>query len=188
MTITLQKGQKINLEKDGGRELRHVIVGLGWDVADDDDIDCDASALLCGLDGKFTDEDDIVSFYNLKHSSGSVKHTGDNLTGEGDGDDEQIIVKLNAVPAKYGKIVFAVNIYDAEGREQHFGMVENAFIRIVDSDTGKELAKYNLSENYDGMTAMIFGEIYRKDGKWKFSAIGQATKDGSIEELAERFK
>ena len=113
---------------------------------------------------------------------------GDNLTGEGDGDDEQILIDLSKVPEVYDKIVFVVNIYDCKSRDQHFGMIENAFIRIVDVDTHNELCRYNLSENYDTMTAMIFGEVYRKDNEWKFNAIGQGTKDHNIKSLAKKFK
>ncbi|MDR3342159.1 MAG: TerD family protein [Treponema sp.] len=188
MSVNLQKGQKVNLSKDDGGDLKQVVVGLGWDVAQGGpDIDCDASAILCGANGKISRKEDIVYFGNLRHPSKSVLHTGDNLTGAGEGDDEQIIVTLASVPAQYEKIVFVVNIYQAVIRKQHFGLIQNAFIRIVDSDTNKELLKYNLSENYDWMTAMIFGEIYRKDGKWKFSAIGQATKDDGLGQLATRY-
>ena len=120
--------------------------------------------------------------------SGSVRHCGDNLTGAGDGDDEQIIVELNRVPANYTKIVFTVTIYQARERKQQFGMIRNAFIRVVDADNGKELCKFNLSENYDGRTAMVFGEVYRHNGEWKFGAIGEPTNDNGIGEMVERFR
>ena len=151
MSISLQKGQKISLEKDGGGELRQVVVGLGWDTADTGaDFDLDASAILCGANGKMINGKDFVFYNNQKHPSGSVWSTGDNRTGEGDGDDEQLIVDLPKVPQNYEKIVFVVTIYQATEKKQHFGLVNNAFIRIVDSDTKKELLKYNLSETSQG--------------------------------------
>ena len=196
MSVNLQKGQKVDLTK-GNAGLKRLIVGLGWDEAEKKvgffgrkkgaDIDCDASALVCGAGGKLLDKDDIVYFGNLKHRTGAITHLGDNLTGEGEGDDEQLIVELNAIPESYEKIIFVVNIYKAFERNQHFGMIKNAFIRIVDADTKQELCKYNLSENYNNMTAMIFGEVYRYKGEWKFSAIGQATQDETLGKLAERF-
>ena len=200
MAVNLQKGQKVNLKKENGQALGRVMVGLGWDPVENKkgggflssifggggaDVDCDASVFLC-QDGKLLATEDIVYFGNLAHSSNSVRHMGDNLTGEGDGDDEQVFVDLNAVPSQYDKLVFVVNIYQAKERKQHFGMIKNAFIRIVD-DKGKEFCRYNLSENYEGMTAMIFGEIYRYKGEWKFNAIGQATKDTSRGDLAKRY-
>lgn len=216
MPVNLQKGQKVELHKEDGGSLRLAMAGLGWDAVQSRrqglfapkpvDIDCDASVFLC-VEGRLVSKDDIVYFGNLTHSSGAVRHMGDNLTGVGEGDDEQIFVDLNALPPRYDRVVFVVNIYQAVQRKQHFGMVENAFIRICDGDNGKELCKYNLSENYDGMTAMVFGELYRYNGItnlgrptpamglaraayngiWKFNAIGQPTKDNSISELAERF-
>ena len=203
MAVNLQKGQKVNLTKSDGSQLKHAMVGLGWDAAEKkggggflssllgssggDDIDCDASAFLC-RNGHLKAVEDIVYFGNLRHSSEAVRHMGDNLTGEGEGDDEQIFVDLTSLPADCDKVVFVVNIYKAASRKQHFGMIRNAFIRIVDADTNTELLKYNLSENYDGMTAMVFGEIYRYKDQWKFNPIGQATKDNGLEELAKRFQ
>lgn len=194
MSVNLQKGQKVDLTK-GNAGLKRIVVGLGWDAIEKKgffskskpDIDCDASALVCNAEGKLLDKKDIVYFGNLNHKSGSVTHMGDNLTGEGEGDDEQILVELENVPSDYGKIVFVVNVYQAYERKQHFGMIKNAFIRIVDADTRKELCKYNLSESYDNMTAMIFGEVYRHNGEWKFSAIGQPTQDKGLGDLAARF-
>ena len=195
MSVNLQKGQKVDLRKEGGGTLRRVMVGLGWDEVKQkrgffapkpQDIDCDATAFLC-QNGRLMGVPDIVYFGALTHSSGAVRHMGDNLTGEGDGDDEQLLVDLTAVPEAYDKIVFVVNIYQAAQRKQHFGLIENAFIRICDAETGQELCKYNLSENYEGMTAMVFGEIYRRGQDWKFNAIGQPTRDNGIEELARRF-
>lgn len=196
MSVNLQKGQRVNLQKDGGGTLRKVMVGLGWDEVKSKggffgikpkDIDCDASAFVCE-EGKLKGVGDIVYFGNLKHVSDAIRHMGDNLTGAGEGDDEQIFVDLENVPAKYDKIVFVVNIYKADERRQHFGMIQNAFIRICDGENGKELCKYNLSENYDNMKAMVFGELYRHQGAWKFSAIGQPTTDNDISSLARRYQ
>ena len=206
MSVSLQKGQKVNLSKDNAG-LAKVIVGLGWDEAKPSGgggggffatlfgggaatthqaIDCDASAIML-KNGKFVDRNDLVYFGNLKHKSGTVNHMGDNLTGEGEGDDEQIVIDLSRVPAEYDKIVIVVNIYQAVQRKQHFGMIENAFIRLVDARNNKEMCKYNLTENYSGMTAMIFGEIYRHNGEWKFNAMGNGTTDPGIGELCRRF-
>ncbi len=195
MSVNLQKGQKVNLRKDDGGALKRVMVGLGWDEVKQkrgffapkpQDIDCDASVFVC-VNGHLMGTDDIVYFGNLTHKSSCIRHMGDNLTGAGDGDDEQIMVDLAAMPSQYDKLVVVVNIYQAAQRKQHFGMIENAFIRIVDADTNQEMCKYNLSENYDGMTAMIFGELYRYNGEWKFNAIGQGTRDNGLGELANRF-
>lgn len=200
MSVSLQKGQKVDLTK-GNAGLKRIVVGLGWDAAEPGqkkgglfsrkpktaNIDCDASAIVLSSGGKLVDKKDIVYFGNLNHASGSITHLGDNLTGEGDGDDEQIIIELDRVPASYEKIVMVVNIYQAYERNQHFGMIQNAFIRVVDADTKTELCKYNLSENYEGMTAMVFGEVYRHNGEWKFNAIGQPTQDKGLGELASRY-
>ncbi len=201
MSVSLQKGQKVSLSKEGKEGLNRVIVGLGWDEAQPQrggglfgglfsapaqSIDCDASALLL-QNGKLTDKGDIVYFGNLRHRSGAVQHMGDNLTGAGAGDDEQIVIELDRVPAEYDRIVMVVNIYQAMARKQHFGMIRNAFIRIVDARNNQELCRYNLSDNYDDMTAMIFGEVYRHNGEWKFNAIGQATKDPGLGELSRRY-
>lgn len=195
MSISLQKGQKVSLSKDN-TELSKVIVGLGWDEVKKgrtglfspktQAIDCDASAIML-RNGKLCAKEDMIYFRNLQHRSRAVVHLGDNLTGAGAGDDEQIIVDLSSMPADYDKIVVVVNIYKAVKRNQHFGMIENAFIRIVDARNNNEMCKYNLSENYDGMTAMIFGEIYRHNGEWKFNAIGQGTSDPGLGELASRY-
>ena len=190
MSISLKKGQKVSLTKESAG-LSNVLVGLGWDAAESEkkgffasllgsgsaDIDCDATAILL-KDGKFCDKSDVVYFGNLQHKSGTVRHMGDNLTGDGDGDDEQILIELSKVPAEYDRIVIVVNIYDCIKRKQEFGMIKNAFIRIVDGKTNRELCKYNLSDNYSGMTAMIFGEIYRHNGEWKFNAIGSGFQGG----------
>ena len=194
MTVSLQKGQKVSLTKENAG-LSKVIIGLGWDEAKrktgffapkPQPIDCDASALLL-KNGKLTDIKDLVYYGNLQHKSGTVQHMGDNLTGAGEGDDEQIIVDLARVPAEYDRIVIVVNIYQAFQRNQNFGMIENAFIRLVDGRNNKEMCKFNLTENYSGMTAMIFGEVYRHNGEWKFNAIGQGTQDPGLNELKNRF-
>ena len=196
MSVNLQKGQKVDLTKSNAG-LKALVVGLGWDEAPRkfslfskrEDIDCDASALLINAQsGKLAGPIDVVYYGQLTHRSGAVRHCGDNLTGAGDGDDEQIIIELDKVPADYSKIVFVVTIYQARERNQQFGMIKNAFIRVVDADTGKELCKYNLSENYDGKTAMIFGEVYRYNNEWKFGAVGEPTNDNGIAEMAARFQ
>ena len=201
MGVNLQKGQKVNLKKSDGQALSRIRIGLGWDPVEQKkgglfgsifggsapDIDCDASVIVC-RGGRLAGKKDVVYFGNLKHPSGAIVHTGDNLTGEGEGDDEQILVDLTAVPADYDKLVFVVNIYDCESRKQDSGMIANAFIRICDERTGEEFCRYNLSESYAGMTAMIFGEIYRHNGEGKFNAIGQGTKDKGLNELARRYQ
>lgn len=200
MSINLQKGQKIDLTK-GGTGLKHIMVGLGWDEAQQSserrgflrffkpkpyDIDCDASAILCNSNGKYMD---LVYYRNLQLSNGSIVHQGDNLTGEGDGDDEQIMVDLSKVSPLVGKIVFVVNIYAASERNQHFGMIQNAFIRLVDMDKNNEICRYNLSDNYYGMEGLIVGEIYRCNGEWKFNAIGQPVQSAShVDELTAMYK
>lgn len=193
MSVSLQKGQKISLSKESAG-LQNILIGLGWDEVKKSrglfgkaaPIDCDASAIML-QNGKLVRKEDLVYYGNLRHMTGCVQHMGDNLTGAGDGDDEQIIVELDKVPSEYDRIVLVVNIYDAVKRKQTFGQIQNAFIRIVDGKTNKELCKYNLSENYDGMTAMIFGEVYRHNNEWKFNAMGQATADPGLNELIRRF-
>ena len=194
MSVKLQKGQKVSLSKENAG-LSRVIVGLGWDEVErkrsffapkPQDIDCDAFAIML-KNGKLVDNKDIVYFGNLSHYTNSVNHMGDNLTGEGDGDDEQIVIDLNSVPAEYDKIVLAVNIYKAYDRRQNFGLIKNAFIRLVDARNNNEICIYNLTEDYSGMTAMLFGEVYRYNGEWKFNEVGQGTTDGSISEFAKRY-
>ena len=194
MAVSLQKGQKISLSKESAG-LSKVIVGLGWDEVNvkrgffapkPQAIDCDASAIVL-TNGKLMYKEDLIYFGNLRHPSGSIVHMGDNLTGAGDGDDEQIVIDLNSVPQDIDKVVFVVNIYDAYKRKQNFSMMQNCFIRIFDARGNKEICRYNLSDNYDGMTAMIFGEVYRHNGEWKFNAIGQGTADGNLGELAKRY-
>ena len=180
MPINLSKGQKVDLTK-GNASLKHIMVGLGWDVNAFDsgsDFDLDASAFMCGANGKCPTEKEFVFYGNLEHPSGAVKHQGDNLTGEGDGDDEQIFVDLKAIPESVDKIVFTVTIYEAQERRQNFGQVSNAYIRIVDEDTNQELIRYDLGEDFSIETAIVVGELYRHNGEWKFNAIGSGFQGG----------
>lgn len=201
MSISLQKGQKIDLTKGGGQGLRKVMVGLGWDEIKQrggffskkqEDIDCDASAILCGENGKVIGgnfNDYCVYFGSLRHSSGAIVHQGDNLTGAGEGDDEQIMVNLSQIPQNISKIVFVVNIYDAAVRHQHFGMIRNAFIRLVNMENNVEICRYDLSNNYDNMTGLVVGEIYRRNGEWKFNAVGQPVSEASrLESLVRLYR
>ena len=180
MPINLSKEQKVDLTK-GNASLKHIIVGLGWDVNAFDsgaDFDLDASAFMCGANGKCPTEKEFVFYGNLEHPSGAVKHQGDNLTGEGDGDDEQIFVDLKAIPESVDKIAFTVTIYEAQERRQNFGQVSNAYIRIVDEDTNQELIRYDLGEDFSIETAIVVGELYRHNGEWKFNAIGSGFQGG----------
>lgn len=202
MSINLQKGQRIDLTK-GNAGLDRILIGLGWDPADQPkksglfgglfgggsaaaDVDCDASVILL-QDDRLKQDKDVVYFANLKALNGAVVHTGDNLTGEGDGDDEQILVQLKAIPESYNRLVFVVNIYQAVKRNQDFGMIKNAFIRIVDQSTNQELIRYNLSENYAGNRTLITGELYRHGSEWKFAALGNATQDDSIGQVVKQY-
>lgn len=183
MPVNLSKGGKVSLAKaaaDAGvAGLSKVVVGLGWDTNRYDggsDFDLDASAFLVKEDGKVRSDSDFI-FYGNKEGSG-VTHTGDNRTGDGDGDDEKIIVDLNSVPADVQKIAFTVTIYEAESRSQNFGMVENSYIRVVDEATGTELIRYDLGEDYSIETAVVVGELYRNNGEWKFNAVGSGFQGG----------
>ena len=170
MSVNLQKGQRVSLSKD--REgLSKIMVGLGWDAAEV------KKHGLFGFGGGSTHNIDC-------DASGAVKHMGDNLTGDGDGDDEQIMIDLSKLPPEYDRLVITVNIYQAAQRHQHFGMIKNAFCRLVDEHRHEEMCRYNLTDSYPNQTAMIFGEIYREGSEWKFNAIGQGTKDNSINALA----
>lgn len=195
MAVNLVKGQKVSLVKKGDNGLSSILVGLGWDEAQQKrglfkpkplSIDCDASAILLKND-KLEKKEDVVYYGNLRHFSNSVIHHGDNLTGAGVGDDEQISIDLRNLPLDVNKIVIVVNIYDAVKKGQHFGMIQNAYIRIADASRNMELCRYNLSENYEGKTAMIFGEVYKYNDEWKFSAIGEATFDPSLSETIRRY-
>ncbi|MBV2156495.1 TerD family protein [Kitasatospora sp. SUK 42] len=179
MGVSLAKGGNVSLSKEAPG-LSAVIVGLGWDVRTTTgaDYDLDASALLCNALGKVVSDQHFVFFNNLRSPEGSVEHSGDNLTGGGDGDDEQIKVDLARVPVDVAKVVFPVSIYDADARLQNFGQVRNAFIRIVNQANGQEIARYDLSEDASTETAMVFGELYRNGAEWKFRAIGQGYASG----------
>lgn len=180
MPVSLKKGQKVSLTKDNPG-LTKVVVGLGWDVNTFDTggaFDLDAAAFLLGDSGKVTGSGDFVFYGNLKHSSGGVEHLGDNLTGEGTGDDEQIKIDLTKVPDSISRIVFTVTIYEAEERRQNFGQVNNAFIRIFNEVSGQELLRYDLGEDFSIETAAVFGELYKNKGEWKFNAIGSGYQGG----------
>lgn len=180
MPINLSKGQKVDLTK-GNPSLKNIIVGLGWDVNAFDsgfDYDLDTAAFMLGANGKCPTEREFIFYGNLEHNSGSVKHLGDNLTGVGDGDDEQIEVNLMTVPANVERVAFTVTIYDAEKRHQNFGQISNAYIRIMDQSTGTELIRYDLGEDFSIETAIVVGEIYKRNGDWKFNAIGSGFQGG----------
>ncbi len=205
--ISLQKGQKIDLTK-GNPGLTKIMVGLGWDEAQKPSktgkglfggllgggagasqaIDCDASAIMLDQKDKLTQKERLVYFGNLQSSDGSVKHSGDNLTGNGEGDDEQVHLDLSKVPSDVSKIVFVVNIYDCIKRKQDFGLIANAFIRVVNPANGNELCRFNLTDNYTGKTGLIVAEVYRHNSEWKFAAIGEGTLDGSLSELIRRYQ
>ena len=180
MPISLKKGQKVSLSKENPG-LTKVLVGLGWDVNAFDtggSFDLDAAAFLLGENGKITRTEDFVFYGNLQHPSGAVEHLGDNLTGEGEGDDEQIEVDLSKVPANIERIAFTVTIYDADVRRQNFGQVQNAYIHIQDMVSGADLIRYDLGEDFSIETAIVVGELYRHNGEWKFNAIGSGFQGG----------
>ena len=179
MAISLNKGGRLSLSKEAP-DLKKVHVGLGWDerATDGADFDLDASAFLLKSDGKVRSDADFIFYNQLKSQEGSVEHTGDNLTGSGEGDDEVVMVELGKVPADIQKIAFTVTIHDAEQRRQSFGQVQNAFIRLVNAETNVEVARYDLTEDASVETAMIFGEIYRHNNEWKFTAVGQGYAGG----------
>ncbi len=180
MPVSLKKGQKVSITKDNPG-LSKVVVGLGWDVNQFDtggDFDLDTAAFLLTESGKVSRSEDFVFFGNLEHPSGSVKHLGDNRTGAGDGDDEQIKIDLAKIPAEITKIAFTVTIYEAEARNQNFGQVNNAFIRIVNEETEEELLRYDLGEDFSIETAIVFGELYKHGNEWKFNAIGSGYQGG----------
>ena len=181
MGVSLSKGGNVSLTKQAGAAgLTAVTVGLGWDVrtTTGTDFDLDASAIGVKAEGKVLTDQHFVFYGNLKSPEGAIEHTGDNLTGEGEGDDEQIKVNLAAVPAEIDKLVFPVSIYDAETRSQSFGQVRNAFIRVLNQANGEELARYDLTEDASTETAMVFGELYRNGAEWKFRAVGQGYASG----------
>ena len=175
---SLQKGQKIDLTRTNPG-LKKILVGLGWDVSGGgSDFDLDVAAFLLGANGKVLAEEDFIFYGNLRHRSGAVEHCGDNLTGAGEGDDEQIKIDLAKIPAEISRIDFTVTIYDADKRRQNFGQVKNAFIRVVNAETGSEILRYDLGENFSVETAVVVSEIYRHNGEWKFSAIGSGFSGG----------
>ena len=181
MPINLSKGQKVDLTK-GNPSLKNIMVGLGWDVNAFDsgsDFDLDAAAFMCGANGKCPTEKEFVFYGNLVHPSEGVKHMGDNRTGEGEGDDEQIEIDLTTkIPANIERIAFTATIYDADVRRQNFGQVSNAYIRIVDEATNQELIRYDLGEDFSIETAVVVGELYKHNGDWKFNAIGSGFQGG----------
>lgn len=187
MSVNLVKGQKVDLTK-GNAGLKKLKIGLGWDVNkyDGDSFDLDASAFLLQDNGRVKSDNDFIYYNHQSHSSGAVKHSGDNLTGEGDGDDEKIYVNLPLVPDYVSEIVFTVTIYDAANKMQNFGMVSNSYIRIVNEDTNEELIRYDLGEDYSTETAMVMGRIYRHNGEWKFAAVGQGYA-GGLEAMATTY-
>jgi stress response protein SCP2 len=201
MAINLLKGQKIDLTK-GNSSLSKIIVGLGWDADNSQssgiigsifssqkryDVDCDASVLMLNENKKLSSRADMVYYGNLKSACLSVVHSGDNLTGDGDGDDEQIVVELKKIKPHIHSLVFFVTIYDCINRKQDFGLINNAFIRIVDANTNKEIVRYNLSKDYAGKTAVLVGEIFRFENDWRFSAIGEGTNDVSLSTVFTRY-
>lgn len=188
MAISLQKGQRVDLTK-GRPSLKNVLIGLGWDINHydgDADFDLDASAFMTKANGKVGNENDFIFYGNLSHTSGSVQHMGDNRTGEGDGDDEVIKVQLDKIPSDYDKISFTVTIYEAEKRLQNFGMVGNAYVRLVDEGTGEELVRFDLTEDFSTETALVVAEIYKRDGQWKFNAVGSGY-DGGLKVLCNEY-
>lgn len=187
MAISLQKGGNVNLSKEAP-SLKNLVIGLGWDprVTDGAAFDLDGSAFLLKADGKVRSDADFIFYNNLKSTDGSVVHAGDNTSGSGDGDDEKVMIDLAAVPADIDKITVGVTIHDAETRKQNFGMVGKAYIRCLDANGDKEIARYDLSEDSSTETAMIFGEIYRSGSEWKFKAVGQGFA-GGLGPLASSF-
>ncbi|NOT86236.1 MAG: TerD family protein [Methylococcaceae bacterium] len=187
MSISLAKGGNISLSKTDPT-LKNIIVGLGWDArpTDGEDFDLDASAFLVKEDGKVRSDSDFIFYNQTKSTCGSVEHTGDNRTGAGDGDDESLIVLMDKVPQDVQRVVFTVTIHDAEMRKQNFGQVSNAFIRVVNKDGNAEVARYDLSEDASIETAMVFGELYRHGGEWKFKAVGQGYA-GGLSALARQY-
>ena len=187
MAITLKKGGNVSLSQSEPG-LKTILVGVGWDAraSDGNDFDLDASAFLLGGDQRVVSESHFVFYNNLTTPDGSVEHTGYNITGDGDGDDEAIKIDLEGVPTEVHVVAVAVTIHEAEARRQNFGQVRNAFIRIVNDETDREIARYDLSEDYSTETAMLFGEVYRRSGEWKFRAVGQGYS-GGLPAICEQF-
>ncbi len=188
MGITLQKGQRISLDKVAPG-LEKIFIGLGWDVRATDgsnDFDLDAAAFMLGANEKLPKDDFFIFYNNLKSPCGSVQHTGDNLTGDGEGDDEVIKLDLTKIPANIQKIVITVTIHEAVQRGQNFGQVTNAFVRLVNDSTGAEVLRYDLTEDYSTETCLIMAELYRKDGEWRFNPVAAGYKDG-LQALVNRY-
>lgn len=185
MAVSLSKGGNVSLSKEAPG-LSEVVVGLGWDprATDGSEFDLDASVFITGDTGKVLNDGSFIFYNNKTSADGTVEHQGDNRSGQGEGDDEQVVVKLNGLGAEVKKLVFAVTIHDAENRKQSFGQVANAYIRVLDKADGKEIARYDLSEDASTETAMIFGELYRHNDEFKFKAIGQGFA-GGLKPLAE---
>ena len=200
MSVSLKKGQKISLSKNAPAGLSKVMIGLGWDPIKKSggflsslfggvaDFDLDASVFLL-QSGKLRDDyNDLVYFGTLRHRSGAVRHMGDNLTGGGEGDDEQIFIDFTLLPREYDRLVVVVNIFQAYERKQDFGQVRNAFIRIVDFQKRQEMCRFDLSGDYSGLPAMIFGELCKEDNEWKFIAVGEGTRDRGLKDMARRYQ
>ncbi|WP_293266715.1 TerD family protein [Neptunomonas sp.] len=187
MGVSLQKGGNVSLEKVAPG-MTKMLLGLGWDsrATDGTDFDLDASVFMVGEDGKVRGDGDFIFYNNLKSACSSVEHTGDNTTGEGDGDDESVKVDLSLIPADVNKVIVGVTIHDADARNQNFGQVSNAFIRVVNQDSNAEVARYDLSEDYSTETALVFGELYRHNSEWKFKAIGQGFA-GGLKPMAQQY-
>ena len=187
MAVSLSKGGNVSLSKEAPG-LKKILIGLGWDAraSDGADFDLDASVFVCGENGKVRTDLDFIYYNNLKAADGAIEHTGDNKSGAGEGDDESIKVDLSRVSSDINKLVFSVTIHDAELRKQNFGMVSNAFVRVVNQDDNKEVARFDLSEDSSTETAMMFAELYRHNNEWKFKAIGQGFK-GGLGPLARNF-
>ena len=187
MAVSLSKGGNVSLSKEAPG-LKNVVVGLGWDprATDGQEFDLDASVFVCGESGKVRSDVDFIFYNNKTGADGSIEHMGDNRTGEGEGDDEQVKIDLSKVPADIKKLAFAVTIHDAEARKQNFGMVGGAFMRVVNAEGDKELARYDLGEDFALEAAVIFGEVYRHGDEWKFKAVGQGF-NGGLGPLASSF-
>lgn len=187
MAVNLGKGGNVSLSKEEPG-LNKILIGLGWDVrtTDGGDFDLDASLFMLSSSGKIRNDNDFIFYNNLKSSDGSIEHTGDNRTGAGDGDDEAIKVDLQRVPSDIDKLVLGVTIHDADARRQNFGMIDSAFIRIVNQDNNREIVRYDLSEDMSIETAMLFGEVYRHGSEWKFRAVGQGFK-GGLGSMAKKY-
>lgn len=184
MSVKLTKGQGVNLRKDAPN-LNRVLIGLGWDpikgiFGGGSNMDIDASVICIDENGR---RENVVYYGNLRHTSGAIKHYGDNLTGDGDGDDEQIEINLDMVPARITKMAIIINIYSARSRRQHFGKVKNCFVRAVDMATGKELVRYDVDGKFDGATGMFVADVYRHNGEWKFKAIGEGVDVADINDM-----